>query len=174
MFTRLFRALGFAIIGLATIAMPALGQTSGRATIEDQPVAATLDGRSTMVMLAAQYHCHDLVLGQLTCFRSPQDRDEDVVGDDTAFEAAASSGYVVAYASPSYAGASVVLSQSYPNLGTIGWEDRISSYKVFTILTGSFFVNRWYSGQVLQFCCYAQVPYVGAAFDNTLSSFYLP
>ncbi|HVM29933.1 MAG TPA: hypothetical protein VM305_04090 [Candidatus Limnocylindrales bacterium] len=120
-------------------------------------------------------HCHDLGESTLTCFSNEVERDADVaalLADEVMV--ASSSGYVVAYSNASYGGSSVVLTQDYGHLGHIGWEDKISSYKVYTPLTGYFFEHTWYGGRAQSFCCYTHVSYVGDALNNRFSSFDLP
>ncbi len=119
-------------------------------------------------------HCHD-GRGALVCFVSEADRDADFDASRGAgVQALSGGGWVIAYAQASYAGSSVTMSRSYSNLGSIGWNDVISSYKVYTSLTGAFYKNTSYGGTYQTYCCWSQVPYVGDTFNDTFSSFYLP
>ena len=136
-------------------------------------IAATLDGRPATVLEASRHHCVATPTSHLTCFTNSSDRDQAVAGSFSSLSASAT-GYVIAYADATYFGASVVLSQNFTNLGTIGWSDRISSYKVYTSQTGFFYQGTSYTGAYQSYCCFAQVPYVGNAFNDTFSSFELP
>ncbi len=128
-------------------------------------------------------HCHDFAYPDLTCFSTEAERDADFTlagsGEDLLTARGdglviVSSGYVIAYEYASYGGSSVVLSQDHGNLGSIGWADRISSYKVYTNLTGYFHEHTWFGGRVQSYCCYSHVSYVGNLLNNTFSSFDLP
>lgn len=141
-----------------------------------------LDGQPSTIAEAGGFYCHDLARSELHCFRTETARDRSVdkvlagrtAGGSLAPMGATSSGYVVAYAAISYGGNSVVLSQNYANLGSIGWDNIISSYKVFTSVTGKFFDNASYGGRYQPFCCYTNVSYVGDTLNDTFSSFRLP
>ena len=146
-------------------------------------IHVTLDGRPSTVRQAAAFHCHDLTVFKLRCFTSSAERDRAVdnilwsptngSGEDEPGRPA-STGYVIAYAAITYGGSSVVLSMNYANLGTIGWNNIISSYRVFTNLTGAFYQNTSYGGGTQLYCCFSDVAYVGDPFNDTFSSFLLP
>lgn len=146
--------------------------------IADGPTHANARGILDEATLASDInrtqHCHD-GRGTLACFASEADRDADFESSrEAGVQALSGGGWVIAYAHASFAGSSVTLSQSYANLGTIGWNDVISSYKVYTSLTGAFYKNTSYGGGFQSYCCWWQVSYVGDAFNDTFSSFYLP
>ncbi len=168
-----FQAIIGLIAVLATCAMPA--------NASSPKVFVTLDGRPSTVAAATQFHCHDLDRSALRCFRSESERDRVVndllgltAGGGAVPAGATSTGYVIAFAAITYAGNSVVLSQNYPNLGTIGWDNIISSYKVYTNLTGAFYQNANYGGLTQQYCCFVNHPYVGDAYNDIFSSFAVP
>jgi hypothetical protein len=165
MLTRhILRAVVHAALALAVSATSAMGASGFE---QESP--------RTEVRRTPDTHCHDLGPMALTCFPTEAERDAALgafAGDDIVL--ASSSGYVVAYSSPSFGGSSVVLSQDYGHLGHIGWDDRISSYKAYTPLTGYFFEHTWYGGRAQAYCCNAQVTYVGDALNNRFSSFDLP
>jgi hypothetical protein len=170
------------ILGVALIVAGAPPVHATEQVPMDRPGSVLLDGVLSDLETASQHHCHDIGVALLTCFRSASARDHDAgttlttvalnIDDDQAV-ASSSSGYVVAWELMTYAGSSVVLSQNYSNLGTIGWNDRISSYKVYTTGSGTFYEHTFYAGRTQQFCCYAQVSSVGTL-NNTFSAFYLP
>ena len=172
------RALGLAMALLIVVASP----TASRSDVTVPITRATLDGQLVALSVAAQHHCHDLIPGQLTCFSSEVVRDAAAAGlmplTGTASDAEvgpdSSGGYVIAWVDATYAGASVILTQDYDDLRTIGWNDRISSYKVYTNLTGAFHTDIHFSGGYQLYCCFAQVSYVGDHFNDTFSSFELP
>lgn len=166
-------SIAAAILLSITVVAPAQGAS----------LTVTLDGASTSLAEARSYHCHDLTRSQLTCFRSPTARDRAVAdllaggahrSGPSRLSLTSGNGYVIAYAAITYGGASVVLSQDYGNLGTIGWDNIISSYKVFTNLTGAFYENAWYGGRTQYFCCYTNVSYVGDAYNDIFTSIDLP
>lgn len=128
-------------------------------------------------------HCHDFAYPDVTCFSTEAERDADFIlagsGEDLSTVRGdslitASSGYVIAYEHASYGGSSVVLSQHHSNLGSIGWADRISSYKVYTNLTGYFYEHTWFTGRAQSYCCNSHVSYVGNLLNDKFSSFELP
>lgn len=145
-------------------------------------VLTVVDGQPSSIADATGFHCHDLVRFELQCFRTETARDAAVVTLLAARAAegrlepfgATSTGYVVAYAAISYGGNSVVLSQNYANLGSIGWDNIISSYKVFTSATGRFYENASFGGRYQAYCCFTNVSYVGDALNDRFSSFTLP
>jgi hypothetical protein len=175
---RLSGAIALALLLAAASASPrtAHAESTGR------PLLATLDGERVSIAMAAQYHCHDLIVGQLTCFSSEAQRDqavamllssERIAAVDEAMPLTVN-GYVVAYVDASFRGGSVVLSHDYDNLGDIGWNDRISSYRDYTTMVGAFYVDANESGNYQSFCCLAQVSYVGDYFNDTFSSVDIP
>jgi hypothetical protein len=169
------RCTMFTLAALLLSAQAALAQPASLDPESDGPVIASLDGRSVSLDIATQYHCHDFASPELRCFTSVEDHDLDFFGGDgNSVSVLSSSGYVIAWSGNSYSGSSVTLTQNYSNLGTIGWNDRISSYKVYTSLSGAFYEHTSYTGLVQTYCCNAQVAYVGDTRNNTFSSFKLP
>jgi hypothetical protein len=162
---------------LSVVLLAAPGHASAKT------IRVTLDGRPSTIRQATAFHCHDLIISLLQCFRSQAERNravDNILGSPAAHSSeqepggAESTGYVIAYAAISYGGSSVVLSKNYANLGTIGWTNIISSYKVFTNLTGAFYQNTSYGGGTQLYCCFTDVAYVGDLFNDTFSSFLLP
>lgn len=145
--------------------------TEARAAKES---AVRLNGRPSSVAIATRHHCHDGVRETLECFTSTQERDASWRLASLAKTPMSSGGYVIAWVGASYTGSSVVLSQDYSNLGSIGWNDRISAYKVYTSLTGAFYEHSNYWGLTQFFCCFSQVSYVGDAYNDKFSSINLP
>lgn len=142
---------------------------------------AVLDNTPSDLATAAAHHCHDLTARVLTCFTDAAERDwavSELAGftgnSQFSMESALSSGYVIAWNDSGYSGASVVLSQDYSNLGSIGWNDRISSYKVYVSGSGAFYEHSQMHGATQTFCCFINVSYVGDAYNDIFSSFELP
>jgi hypothetical protein len=166
-------SLSLALTMLIVATHPASAATQDR-------VAPFLDGNPATLAEATANHCHDLHAGAFECFTSEAERDAAVgtvlAGENAASSesAAASSGYVIVWAAASFAGASTVLSQDYSNLTSLGWNDRISSYRVYTTGTGAFYDQAYYSGLTQFYCCFAQVSYVGNQYNDIFSSFNLP
>lgn len=173
---RLFMRIAAAALAAAVaLGSGQVATARSTATIPSRALIVRLDGRSATVPAAAKNHCHDAVKGTLECFSSASAR-------DAAWQAIrlsqplspASNGYVIAWVGATYTGASVVLTQDYANLTTIGWNDRISAYKVYTNLTGAFYEHSNYWGLTQFFCCFSQVSYVGNAYNDRFSSIDLP
>ncbi len=169
-----------ASLGLSVVMLLALAPAAARATSQNESTTpqAFLDGLPLPIWEVSGYHCHDLALPDILCFVSEEARDAAVDllnnGELSSATTTSSSGYVIAYVHASYAGTSVVLSQDYSNLGSIGWNDIISSYKVYTSPNGQFYEHTWYGGRYQTFCCFTNVPYVGDPLNDTFSSFNLP
>jgi hypothetical protein len=168
--------LAISLLGVLICAPPA----AARPYLLSSPFAM-LDGHRIPLAEVANYHCSDLAYPEIDCYTTSAARNLAVASRNRTQSAngvagvnsLTSSGYVIAYREPSYAGSSVILSQDYSNLTSIGWNDVISSYKVFTS-SGAFYQHAFYAGLVQTFCCFTNVPYVGSAYDNLFSSFDLP
>lgn len=119
---------------------------------------------------AGRYHCHDLDYPIIRCFRTSHALDEAFgarAGDGAAPTAVA---FVRVYEDAQFTGPSAILSQSYSQLGDIGWNDRITSYRGLNSGSGTFFKNNNFNGESDAFCCNQQVGNVGANFNDTFSS----
>lgn len=177
MLSRRILVLTFALqLALLVAVIPGVHATTDLA--EQHVVALLDDDREVPISDVLNYHCHDVSFPKLSCFTSATDRDQDLAA--TSFGGALTgvqslgSGYVIAYVHASYAGSSVILSQDYSNLGNIGWNDVISSYKVYTTSTGAFYQHAGYGGIVKYYCCLTNVTYVGDAYNDIFSAFNLP
>ena len=161
------RRLGvITLIILAAAAQPGTvaGAGSGRIT-------ADLDGRSISIRSIARQHCHDFDHPRIHCFSSRRAAETDAgrwLG--AAGAAPLIQNYVRIFADAGWAGASMYLSLNYSNLGTIGWNDRISSFKGLNSLSGTFWTEAAYAGYSYSFCCNAQVTYVGDFYNDRFSS----
>lgn len=172
------RAVTTLLVALAFAGSPGLTAAAESAPASTAGFSATLDGEIADLATATKYHCHDLTPGILTCFRSADARDFDAEAatstQGSAVELAGSGNYVIAWDYLGFAGSSVFLSQDYPYLSSLGWNDKISSYKAYMTRTGYFFQHAQYAGGVQAFCCNAEVTNVGATFNNAFSSLNLP
>ena len=141
-------------------------------------LSATLDGTPISLARAATLSCHDFDYPVLRCFTSAT-----AMGVDAARRASESKanvapdsliggGYVTAFEHALYAGAAVGLSTNQPWLGSIGWNDRISSFKSFGA-TGNFQENSPGGGFVFSFGATTTVPSLNGTYNDRFSSFFV-
>jgi hypothetical protein len=141
-------------------------------------LTAMLDGHRIDLQRVSDYHCHDLDYPVIRCYRSAEDLDRaiaDRVARDpgsAGAEGTAGPAYVRVYTDASYGGTSLLISTPYDHLGSVGWNDRISSFKTLTSAGGSFWQHDLHSGWAYPFCCSSTVPYVGDAYNDQFSSVY--
>jgi hypothetical protein len=171
------RSVGLAgIVALATVWI-----ASGATTAAD-PMALTaeLDGRPIALGDVSGYHCHDRAYPVIRCFGTALERDRDegvpeaatkpaMDGDSAEAIAAATDSYVRWYLDANYGGPSFDASLAYSDLGSVGWNDKISSFSTYpggharwwrdVGLTG----GSWDWGTT-------SVPYVGDAANDKFSS----
>lgn len=154
-----FLAVG-ALLGLALLpaGASAASPSSGGLT-------ATLDGRPLKLSLVANWYCDDFSYPVITCFSDPERSNLRTA----AVLSTSSVTYVTIYNFTSWTGSFMQVSENYPVLAYIGWNDRISSFKVRNSLEGDFFTDWFYGGTLYYFCCNQNVPSLGV-FDNTFSS----
>jgi hypothetical protein len=163
------RSVLFGVLLALVPATPAVAAAPG--------IAATLDGRPLAVAEIPQFHCHDLDYPIIRCFRKAADRDAMVSTEVGAMAATAATTattavvYVTVYENTNFSGASLSISQNYDVLATIGWNDRISSFKGRNAETGVFYVDWFASGSSWAFCCNTSVSNL-SAWDNSFSSVY--
>jgi len=136
-------------------------------------IRATLDGRDIPIAEVARHHCHDLDFPVISCFAKATDRDTSVSVELGQVQLAAAAGvpYVTVYDFSGFTGSSMVISQDYDALVTIGWNDKVSSFKGRNSETGRFYVDWFHGGTSYSFCCNQQTSSLGG-FDNTFSSVY--
>lgn len=172
----------FARLSIALVALVvATGAVSGAVSAADPasgPVRADLEGQPIAVREIPDWFCHDLDFPQIRCYRTAARLERALAVGMTAApmgEAGilAAVPYVVVYRDASYANSFAALAQPYDNLGSIGWNDMISSFKALNGLTGHFATDALNNGRLYPtFCCNAQVPYVGDAWNDQFSSVY--
>lgn len=170
--SRSARALGllFSLALLAAVA-PATASAAG-------PVRAVLDGKPISLAEARSLSCHDFDYPVLTCFRTGPEMEAAAAaqassgsGSGAAPLTAATTGYVVVFADGAYKGSERALSQDYTYLGTIGWNDVISSLKSYGA-TGHFFENAPTGGFEYFFYPTSAVSYVGDFYNDKFSALY--
>ena len=135
-------------------------------------VRATLDGRPIPISEIAEHDCHDLDFPVIRCFTDASDRDVSLsVAGSLSVAATAGVTYVTVWDGTSFTGASISLSQDYDTLVTIGWNDKISSFKGRNAETGRFYVDWFHGGASYSFCCNQQIASLGSL-NNTFTSVY--
>jgi hypothetical protein len=135
-------------------------------------IVATLDGRPISLSDVSLYHCHDIEFPVIRCFRQSAGRNISISADAQTLQvAAAGIIYVTVYDLPSFAGSSMSISQDYDTLATVGWNDRISSFKAKNAETGRFYANWLRGGSAWNFCCNQSTGNL-STYDNTFSSVY--
>ncbi len=136
---------------------------------------ASLDGRPIPLTRMARLHCHDLDGGAFRCFRTERALSTALARMiSRPFRPGGASiqavSYVRLYEHELYAGASIALSQDYPNLSSIGWNDRMTSFKVLNSGDGSMHRDSQYQSGSYGFCCTTQVSNVGSSWNDVVSS----
>jgi len=162
----LVRRVGQGLLAISAVLTLVLlpGRTSA-ATGGPAALTATLDGRPLKLSSVADWYCDDFSYPAITCFSDPS----ALATRDATLTATSSLEYVTIYDFTSYQGSFMHVSQDYTVLATIGWNDRISSFIARNSLEGDFFVDWFYGGDSLHFCCNSAVPSLGS-FDNSFSS----
>jgi len=155
-----------AVVGALVVSAVLIGSASaGRLSARVGEAEISLDQAGTM-------SCHDFDYPVLRCFASPQALDRDVARRvETAVPAAvAATGYVTFWEHASYAGARMTLSADQPWLNSIGWNDRISSFKSFGA-SGRFLENSPGSGFIYYYSSGVQVSFLSNAYNDKFSAF---
>src|SRR6478672_11328205 len=131
----------------------------------EPPLSATLDGRPIPVGDVGKYDCDDFAYPEIRCWSTR------VLADSRALAITllTSIDYVSIYDGTGFTGAQMNVSQDYSVLATIGWNDRVSSFRGRNSETGTFYTDWFYSGSFWAFCCNTQLSALGS-FNNTFSS----
>jgi len=137
-------------------------------------VRADLDGKPIDSTEVGRYFCHDVDYPAIRCFRTAARLEAALAKavPGSMGEALLATNYVVIYADQTYGGAYAYLSQNYANLGTIGWNDRITSFKSLNGETGRFYEHQNGGGAYYSFCCNQQVSNVGQTWNDRITSVY--
>jgi hypothetical protein len=153
-------ALGASLVGIGlTQPGSALGGDS------DPVVVAFLDGRAIPVADVSRHFCDDFSYPTIHCSSSPL----VIELRATSLLLLTGADYVTVYEKSSFQGTYMNVSQDYGSLLTIGWNDRISSFKARNSETGRFWTDWFNGGTVWNFCCNTWVSSLGS-YDNTFSS----
>ena len=131
---------------------------------------ADLEGTSIPLADVGKHFCHDLDAPAIHCFADLATLDAAVASRKATGVGALAVSYVQVFADRDYGGPAAYLSASYSNLGTIGWNDRISSYKVLISGSGEFREHINFVGEIDTFCCTQRVTYVGDSLNDKYSS----
>ena len=156
--------VGLMVIGLLTITTFAQPVPVAAAD-PDQELTATLDGKPIPLEDVSKYSCDDFSYPEIRCWstRVLQDARATLVTLLTSID------YVTIYDLVSFNGASMNVSQDYATLATIGWNDKISSFRARNNETGTFWTDWFYSGSSFSFCCNTSVSNLGS-WSNIFSS----
>ena len=174
--THRWRSMALAACLVALLAL------SGAASAHDPgaagppgPVVADLDGHAIATAEIPHWYCHDLDAPRIHCFTSLPALEHAVASRSTVGAtgpSAAATPYVEVFTDANWQGAALMISAPYPDLRTINWNDKISSFKVLNGLAGHFATDIYDSGRLDYFCCNQQVLYVGDAWNDQFSSVY--
>lgn len=139
-------------------------------------IVADVDGRPIKPAEISRYYCHDFDFPRIHCFAAG-DRLRDaerarIATRSTLQTSVAANVFLTIFDGPNYSGAFMDVSQNYDALWTIGWNDRISSYKGRNLAKGDLWTDWFASGNGRLFCCNTNVASLAAGFDNAFSSVY--
>ena len=137
-------ALGVAaVVALAAASAAYATTTAANTTAADQmALRAELDGRPIALIDVSRFHCHDRAYPVIRCFGTALERDRDEGVADAATKPATDGGgaeaitaaaipYVRWYLDANYGGPSFDAYIDYRDLGSLGWNDKISSFRTF-------------------------------------------
>jgi hypothetical protein len=145
--------------------------TDSGPTITAEPV-----GRAIKPELISSFYCHDFDYPVIRCFRSALELEAAEASRASASEGLSATftaaDYVTIYDGTVWTGAYMDVSQNYDALFSIGWNDRISSYKARNSVSGKFWTDWFASGTARSFCCNTQVSSLPSNLDNAFSSVY--
>ncbi len=172
--TRVGRSLLF------LIALALLGGAAPLPAAAGGPIRAVAGGRPISLDAARSLSCHDFDFPVLTCYQTAGEMEaaaaerarSGLQAQSVGSLAAASTGYVVVYVDGAWGGSARAISQSYSYLGTIGWNDVISSLRSYGA-SGYFTENAPTGGFVYSFYGTSQVTYVGDTYNDKFSAVYL-
>ena len=161
---RRVRSIAFALL-LGIIPATIAGPLPGAAAADSAPLSAYLDGKPIALADVSKYYCDDFSYPVIQCSVSA------LVTSSRALVVSllTSVDYVTVYDQAGFGGSYMNISQDYGWLATIGWNDRISSFRARNGETGTFFVDWFSGGSQWSFCCNTQQSTLGA-YDNTFSS----
>jgi hypothetical protein len=152
-----------ALLGVAALT----GSTSAPVAARSGPgvLVADLEGQAIALARVGELQCDDFDFPRIHCFRTRLALDSAVAG----VLSTSAVNYVAIFENISYGGAAMYVSQDYSVLAGIGWNDRISSFKVQNSETGTFYADWFYLGTSYPFCCNSNVSSLGG-YNDTFSS----
>lgn len=163
----LARVAVLTLVAMSMAAAPVAGGTPSKVT-------ADLDGVAISVDQVPEHFCYDRDFPVIHCFATPGGLEaafEDLDRANVA-EAVTATDCVIVYSSTYYAGSYLYISQDYDTLVTVGWNDRIRSYRGLNSELGRFWTDWFRNGTALDFCCNSNVPSLSATFDQKITSVY--
>ena len=161
-----FRAVAALLLAVVSFGGPA-ALPAAAAEIEanlDFQLVAYLDGKPLPLKLVSSYYCDDFSYPVIQCSSQPA-----TIQARATLVLLSGADYVTIWDQAGYGGAWMNVSQDYATLITIGWNDKISSFKARNSETGRFTTDWFFGGANWSFCCNSQVSTLNA-YDNTFSS----
>ncbi len=164
-------ALGL-VATLAVIEVPAVAAAG--------PLRVTYEGVVASVRTIPGAHCHDDNYPEIRCFATAAARDADiaVLQAQWAVEAAAGlltpllTNYATWYQDQNYGGYTYTTAVAWSNLGDIGWNDMITSFKSLNGGQPKWYVDINYGGAATYWSAGAWVSNVGSGWNDSFSSVY--
>ena len=163
-----FRALGALVLAVSMVGsgLWAPAARAGDLDAADLQVGlvAYLDGKPLALKLVGSYYCDDFSYPVIQCSTQPT-----TIQARAVLSLLGGADYVTIWDQPGYGGTYMNVSQDYATLVTIGWNDKISSFKARNSETGRFTTNWLFGGTSWSFCCNTQQSTLNA-YDNTFSA----
>ncbi len=158
---------GLCALGI-TACLLALGAASALAA-EPEDLQAVLGDDSIPLTQVVSHHCHDRDLPVIRCFETAEERDDDLeVGGRHARLAVVA--YVLLFIDENYGGVSFTAHNPMPNLGTVGWNDKITSFKSLNGQRPRFYSDANYGTPSWRWAAGAWVSNVGSSANDVISS----
>jgi hypothetical protein len=143
---------------------------------ESSDLRAQRGDKAIELSQVAQFHCHDGSYPVIECFDSALERDVDLLvtinmsADGPIPEPPPATAYVTWFDAINYGGSSFTASVSYSDLGILGWEDRISSFKSLNGGRPKWWRDTGFSGTAWRWPAGAWVSNVGVDANDQWSS----
>jgi hypothetical protein len=163
---RFARGLAIGLMALSTLTVAAVRHPAPALAADPEPqLSATLDGKPIPLQEVGKHYCDDFAYPEIRCWstRLPADSRALVVTLLTSVD------YVTIYDLTLFNGSFMNVSQDYSLLASIGWNDKVSSFRAKNSETGTFYTDWFYSGSFWAFCCNSQLSTLGS-YNNTFSS----
>ena len=176
-----------AAIFLTGVPSQVIAAGSLQATADDGTVVtATYEGVPIDPRTASRYFCHTRDYPAVRCFASQAEVDEDLGwieptapgntpeaarfnSSDVSPDFPPGTAYSIAYWDINYGGTALTLYSSLPNLGLLGWNDSISSFKSVNCGVPRYYIDANYSGVYWQASCNTWTPNLYGS-NDTFSS----